>query len=145
MNFFKRKYVVWFMTKEKGNTYTFHRSMRIRADTTQIDISRKENKTIAINTEIPSFTKGLTSIFIVDILQDNIVYFADSEKPVFDAKYYNKIAKQHFFLDATSNLEKDSNSLIMIFNLLIGVIIGAPIGILFGYFLFGGLFPLQMT
>jgi len=139
---FKRKYIVWFIAKQSDNRFEFLSKKRISASTK--DIKLNKDTTISINTEFPTFSKGLTSFFFIDKIEEKLIHFENSAKHKFDGKYYNRLVKEKFFLDATSNLEKPNNLLNTLW-LIVGVIIGAPTGILFGYFLFGKMFPLPIT
>lgn len=141
MNFklFKKKYLVLYVSRDKGNIYNTIRKEYIQADTTNLDIDK--DKTIVINTEYPSFENGLTKYFLVDILKHNVLYFKDAVKPILDAEVYNRIVRKEFFLQATSNLDSENQNVNWTW-LIVGLCIGALAGIITGTIL-GGVFILQ--
>lgn len=128
----RKRYIVKYFTRDKGNTYVFHGRKRIEATTTKLKIGK--DKTINISTDYPSTQEGLTSYFYVDLLQESVMYFEKSAKPILDAEVFDKIVEKQFFLEATSNLDEKTDKPPYLY-IILSVIAGVFGGIVLGLFL----------
>ncbi len=126
--FFKKKYIVILLVKEQS-TYNVLLKKKILPTSNFI---RYNKKTYPINIDYPTYSKGLSLYYFIDIHKEKQLSFGKSKNSTITPDVLDMIISQNIISQLTENL--GSGFTLTLYNILIGLIIGSLIGFIVGGF-----------
>ena len=129
----KKKYYAIFLRKEQNS---LSRVRKKRFLPTAKDIKYKK-KQYPLNTEFPTYIRGMKLFYFIDYDTKEQYNFENKESTI-SLETIDDLVGRNIFAQITTNLEGTAFKT-TIFNIVIGLVIGALTGFLISAFMFGGI------